>query len=490
MNTNAVPNRAAPNTPARPAGCLLPTVLLALTLLAVMIGAWTVEKTHVGGWATKSVPGFTASRCAASRCPFIMDPNGQLWLGSMDGISVQNGAGGWKQYDSKSGLADDVVLSIAFDKQGRAWVGTQHGLSTLAADGKWTSYTTANSGLTGEDVRALATDGQGRVWAGTSAGLSMLAPDGSWASYTTENSPLPGNLISALATDSQGRVWIASNAGDHGGLFVAGPDGQLKAAPLDKRLAHSLTRVSMLAADPQGRIWAELYQDGNNILARIKPDGRQTAETLPDEIYNMAFDPQGQAWAGSSDGLYRMSLEGDSTAAYIPSNGGEIEGLVVDRQGLVWVDNSGELLTFDEPTGPTTPTANLLNGAKPFLPFMALGLFILLASIGFQLLQRRIIINGLVVTDDRFRVGAIGGVIFNIIIALVAFPGMFKLSPCYGLDCLAPFVLGIGATILVNGLAIAALLAARLRRMAAGFGAALVVMGLLIQAYLGTAGIR
>ena len=129
-------------------------------------------------------------------------------------------------------LSTKSVLSIAEDKDGQIWVGTSEGVSvfynplSILEEGSngWDSQKIIinqdgfnQNLLNSEEVTAIYVDGGNRKWFGTrTAGLFLLSPDGTeqLAHFTTENSPLLSNTINSLAMDEQsGELFIGTDQG-------------------------------------------------------------------------------------------------------------------------------------------------------------------------------------------------------------------------------------------------------------------------------------
>ena len=79
----------------------------------------------------------------------------------------------WKTYTTKDGLAHRAVLSLALDKRtGDVWAGTMGGLSRISG-GRIDSYTQLNSGLSNDVVYGVSVEGE-NVWVATAAGACRL----------------------------------------------------------------------------------------------------------------------------------------------------------------------------------------------------------------------------------------------------------------------------------------------------------------------------
>ncbi len=129
-------------------------------------------------------------------------------------------------------LSTKSILSIAEDKDGQIWVGTSEGVSvfynplSILEEGSngWDSQKIIINQdgynqylLDAEEVTAIYVDGGNRKWFGTrTAGIFLVSPDGTeqLVHFTTENSPLLSNTINSLAMDEQtGELFIGTDQG-------------------------------------------------------------------------------------------------------------------------------------------------------------------------------------------------------------------------------------------------------------------------------------
>ena len=162
---------------------------------------------------------------------------------------------------------------------GSLWIGTAEGLMRAGADGKFSPL-----GAAGE-VTALAADGQGSVWAalraGTGSGLEQCS-----AQACADVVVAGRAAVNALGTDSAGRVWIGTDAG----LFVA-QSGKLQAI-------GKAGRVTFLYGDPQGMLWAGTAQG----LLRVSPSGATELLRSGETYLAAAEDREGDLWLGTEAG--------------------------------------------------------------------------------------------------------------------------------------------------------------------------------------------
>lgn len=156
----------------------------------------------------------------------VEDTAGTIWVGTLeDGLNamrrnpIASGSGpAWKvrTYTVDTGLASNVILSLAAASNGDLWVGTPDGLNRVRA-GRIDTFTSAD-GLPDDFVRSLLVDGDGSLWIGTRRGLTHWKPSRSTTAPApmktfTQASGLGSDLVGALARDARGNLWIATLAG-------------------------------------------------------------------------------------------------------------------------------------------------------------------------------------------------------------------------------------------------------------------------------------
>src|SRR5881275_2965561 len=86
----------------------------------------------------------------------------RVWAGTENGLAVyENHA--WKTFTTADGLAHRAVLSLALDKRtGDVWAGTMGGLSRISG-GRIDTLTQLNSGLSNDVVYGVSVEGE-HVW--------------------------------------------------------------------------------------------------------------------------------------------------------------------------------------------------------------------------------------------------------------------------------------------------------------------------------------
>ncbi len=125
--------------------------------------------------------------------------DGNLWLGTADGLFVRNPDGKFRRYGREDGLSHPTVLSIAEDPAtGDLWLATMQGLSRFSG-GQFTVFTQTNSGLPNNVVYAVAIAGE-TIWAATPAGAGAYEPKTKrWKIYDHNNTVMEEPWCYAIA---------------------------------------------------------------------------------------------------------------------------------------------------------------------------------------------------------------------------------------------------------------------------------------------------
>jgi len=133
----------------------------------------------------------------------------RIWAGTDNGLGLyENHA--WKVYTTADGLAHRAVLSLALDKRtGDVWAGTMGGLSRISG-GHIDSFTQLNSGLSNDVVYSISIEGE-NVWIATAAGACRLnLHTNQWSLYNERNTPM-GEIwsysVSATPTKVYYGIW-------------------------------------------------------------------------------------------------------------------------------------------------------------------------------------------------------------------------------------------------------------------------------------------
>jgi len=131
----------------------------------------------------------------------------RVWAGTEAGLGLYEN-GRWSTIGVKDGLAYPAILSLAVDSaNGDLWIGTMKGLSHYSA-GRFENFTQLNSGLPNDVIFGVAVENQ-NVWVATTAGTGRFrVREKKWDVWTPANSP-QHEPWGYFVTYGEGRVYAA-----------------------------------------------------------------------------------------------------------------------------------------------------------------------------------------------------------------------------------------------------------------------------------------
>jgi signal transduction histidine kinase/ligand-binding sensor domain-containing protein len=257
------------------------------------------------------------------------DPAGTMWAGNDSGLYKFAGDR-WEP--SGRGLPSGAVFSAYVDKSGDFLVGTASGVfrrpTGRDAFERLDPFADA--------VRDMVTDGAGTLWiTDSTAGLRNLHE--SRARQLHESGR--GNR---LLLDSQGNLWVGTGGQ---GLWRIQFDRKTGDPIVQKTTAlagFSDDGVVSLFQDAEGNVWAGTL-DGLN---RLTPH-KMTPVTDLGVVRGIEVTPDGSAWVAGVDTIVRFppgSVNQRDAAELLP---GALTAMHADQRGTLWVATSAGLLRFD-----------------------------------------------------------------------------------------------------------------------------------------------
>jgi ligand-binding sensor domain-containing protein len=274
----------------------------------------------------------------------LVDGN-RIWAGTENGLALLED-GKWKVFTTADGLAHRAVLSLALDKRtGDLWVGTMGGLSRVSA-GRIDTFNQLNSGLSNDVVYGVTVQDD-NVWTATAAGASRLnTRTGQWSLFNERNTPMY-EIWTYNVTAGADKVYLAVWGG---GVLeydlktqrwkdYNDPDGETEIVLFkDQGLIHEIT-TSVSYVDKV--LWVATYfgdsrYDGRNWHNFLTKDSG-----LPSNFTNQvkALDAN-RAWFSTDKGLafydgvnwavYRPALDSGKPEMYVRDGDGNVTPVPVD----------------------------------------------------------------------------------------------------------------------------------------------------------------
>ena len=263
----------------------------------------------------------------------------RVWAGTEDGLALlENGK--WKVYRPANGLAHRAVLSLALDKRtGDVWVGTMGGLSRISA-GRIDTFTQLNSGLANDIVYNVGVQGE-FLWVATAAGASRLnTRTNQWSIFNERNTPMY-EIWTYAVSPGEDKVYYAVWGG---GLLeydikndrwkdYNDPDGETEMVHgKDEGLIHEIT-TSVSYVDKV--VWVATYFGASHYDGRYWHNFLTKDSGLPSNFLNFIKGVDAnRAWFCTDKGL--AYYDGTNWAVYRPAlDTKRPEMLVRDEAGKV-----------------------------------------------------------------------------------------------------------------------------------------------------------
>ncbi|MGC2656449.1 MAG: two-component regulator propeller domain-containing protein, partial [Bryobacteraceae bacterium] len=276
------------------------------------------------------------------RC-VIEDRAGAVWIGTDSHGVARYDYGKFSTIGAEDGLSSNVILALGLDANGDLLVGTPDGLNRLH-NGAVSAITSAD-GLPDDFVRSLATDPEGGLWIGTRHGLARLN-HGRFTVYT-EQQGLGSDVIGTVLPVASNDVWVATlNGLSH---FSNGSINTYKTAQ-----GLSSNVITALYRDPRGVLWIGTQGGGLDAFYQGKFTRFPSRLGLPETIYGLAADADGDVWMSSDAGIFsvdrtafQLFLDGRSNdlnvASYGTSDGLRISETSSGGHPSIWKANDGSI---------------------------------------------------------------------------------------------------------------------------------------------------
>ena len=306
----------------------------------------------------------------------IKDANGNIWLGTNNGLALYNAANDnfitfRNNKNDKYATLCSRILSIRQLKDNRLWIASElNGIAILnLKQGMFLSpeelsieYIQEGDdslSLSNASARCIFQDSFDNIWIGTWGGginfISSKPPLFTTLSY----SPIPNNenslnnkVASSLCMDRQGRIWIGT---DGGGINVF--EGEKRIA-IYKKESGDIPSNFILASlqDSKGNLWFGSYQGGisyydsrNKRFRSISLMGQSNLDVRT--IYE---DAQHNIWVGYSGGIVVLNPLTMKIIQHYNTDNSElhsdfIRSIAQDEKGRFWIGTFGDGLGIYTP---------------------------------------------------------------------------------------------------------------------------------------------
>jgi hypothetical protein len=256
------------------------------------------------------------------------DPTGAMWFATDGGVTRYD-EGAFTNYTAADGLSDNSVWSMMLDAAGTLWVGTHEGVCRFDGDAfapfplPRVEVENPTSRFTPKVVFCMFEDQAGTLWFGTD-GEGVHAYDGtSFTSYTAKDG-LASNQVRSIQGDRDGRIWIGTDGGG-----VSCFDGTTF-QNFTKQDGLNNDRIYEILEDSAGNMWFSTLGAG-----ACRYDGTD-------------FTPFGVDQGLTINELPCPCGSGSRYRNCHGPNGGHVQEILEDKDGVLWFGCSGGLFRLEE----------------------------------------------------------------------------------------------------------------------------------------------
>jgi signal transduction histidine kinase/ligand-binding sensor domain-containing protein len=323
------------------------------------------------------------------------DATGYLWIGTQVGPYRFDGA----RFTPWTTLVGDThaareVRALRASSDGSMWIGFGgDGGIGVYKDGL-ERFFDASDGLPIAAVSVLLEYPAGQWWAGTAVGLFQL--DGQHWKHISDSQGVPDGPVNTGTINDQGQLLVGSNRSvlelDQAterfrevSSFTDGPRALVEASRGHIAVSDQITgyrwinqspspnevtergRGRALLRDSRGNLWVGTAGQG---LWRVRFDSNDQVVTvehataltglLADGVLALAEDREGNIWAGTTEGLNRLT---PYKVAQV-TNVGLVAGVEQADAGALWIGTVDELFLMSGPNAAPLPIPHALRGGR------------------------------------------------------------------------------------------------------------------------------
>ena len=277
----------------------------------------------------------------------LEDSKGNFWFGTHhDGLyKFDPSKDTMLFYNTRDGLANNIISSVFEDRMGNIWAGTWGGgISRLSGD-RITTFNTSN-GLPDTKIRCIREDVEGNILIGTNEnGLAIFKGD-HFITFSVEDGIID-NQVWAILQDHSGNYWFGSNSG----ITIYNPSlakgQQFKQLSAEKNMSGN--QIRFIKEDRKGHIWIGTNDAGT---FEYNPSQNRFSYNYVLNSYNrqgivsaMEIDKENNLWVGTIDGLLYFDIDDNQVERLTQIHGlagSDISALYSDSKGRVWVGARGK----------------------------------------------------------------------------------------------------------------------------------------------------
>ena len=268
----------------------------------------------------------------------LCDRDGNIWLSTMGQGLLRIRRDGVDRLTRSDGLSNNLINGLVEDHEGDLWVATARGIDRLR-DPAAQMFSTL-TGLSGDVIDSVYGGHDDSVWIGTAEGLDRLT--GNKIAVFSVPAGLPGATVISTFEDATHKLWVATG----GGLAVRSGDRFVEVRTAD---GQHLQRVFNMGGDAAGNLWLGDTKLG---LFSVRGGVAHPAESQlkpGDAISGLVVRRNGEVWLGHYGGGITLVCRDATGKHYDRRDGlgsGPVRALYEDRSGAIWAGTGEGLSCF------------------------------------------------------------------------------------------------------------------------------------------------
>jgi ligand-binding sensor domain-containing protein len=240
-----------------------------------------------------------------------------------------------ESWSVRDGLPQDFIEAIIQTRDRHIWLGFRNDLVRFDGLQFKSAQEIVKRSLKGFEFVTLFEDHNGDIWAG-SYGNGLVRLHQETITVFNKDDGLPSDFVWAIQEDKEGTLWVGT---EHGGIAWF-ENGRFKR--LDQ-IGASDEIISAILPDKDGGVWIGSHHSGLLHWLDHRMVSYPTGPANESEaILAMALDHDRGIWIGTENGklLYFKNNQFQKVSAD-GLTGVQIQKLLVDRDGILWIGTFG-----------------------------------------------------------------------------------------------------------------------------------------------------
>ena len=303
------------------------------------------------------LPSYTLNNSKPDVNSLYCEPNGNiLWLGTDGGLYRRNLKTGDQQIFKHNNarlnsLCNDTIASVKPDGNGNLWLGTANGLSkfNMASNTFINYYHTNTNSLSSNAILYLFFDTDKNLWIGTNeTGIDKFnIASGIFKNYRysdTNRNSISNDAITAVSEDPDKTIWIATTYGLN----------SLSAKTDSIRHYFGNTFVNSVFVDASGKVWSA-FEGGlysfDNVHKVFQPYIDSNLNENFTGIINITEDKEHSLWLSAANNIIKINAQRNAVKIYDSTNGVHFNSFInadnyISNDGKIFLGDQDGFYTF------------------------------------------------------------------------------------------------------------------------------------------------